>query len=67
MRRNISLLTFTGILLMNFRHSVLKKVTGKKFLTRKAPNTTIAEFANTVDPEETALLSHLILIYVFVL
>ena len=24
------------------------------FLTRKAPNTTIAEFASTVDPEETA-------------
>ena len=25
-----------------------------KPLTRKAPNTTIAEFANTVDPDETA-------------
>ena len=23
-------------------------------LTRKAPNTTIAKFANTVDPDETA-------------
>ena len=25
-----------------------------KILTLKAPNTTIAEFANTVDPDETA-------------
>ena len=24
------------------------------FFTHKAPNTTIAEFANTVDPDETA-------------
>ena len=25
-----------------------------QYLTCKAPNTTIAEFANTVDPDETA-------------
>ena len=25
-----------------------------RYLTRKAPNATIAEFANTVDPDETA-------------
>ena len=25
-----------------------------RFLTRKAPNATKAEFANTVDPDETA-------------
>ena len=25
-----------------------------EFLTHKAPNTTIAEFSNTVDPDETA-------------
>ena len=33
------------------------------FLTCKAPNTTIAEFANTVDPDETAHMSRLIWIY----
>ena len=28
--------------------------TAQKCLTRKVPNTTISEFANTVDPDETA-------------
>ena len=32
-------------------------------LTRKAPNTTLAEFENTVDPDETAQMSRLIWIY----
>ena len=31
-----------------------KNLNNKILITLKAPNTTIAEFANTVDPDETA-------------
>ena len=32
----------------------LQEIIAIVWLTRKAPNTTIAEFANTVDPDEMA-------------
>ena len=32
----------------------IKRIPGLYGLTLKAPNTTIAEFANTADPDETA-------------
>ena len=35
-------------------HQVRETEMTTPILTRKAPNTTIAEFANTVDPDETA-------------
>ena len=34
------------------------RFTYKAFLTRRVPNTTIAEFANTVDPDEMPIMSH---------
>ena len=39
---------------MYYQGKFSKNLKNKILITLKAPNTTIAEFANTVDPDETA-------------
>ena len=48
------LLDFHCCALVNSQVSVYRTIGPTLVLTVKAPNTTIAELANTVDPDETA-------------